>query len=237
MDARAEFAAELEKLNAIQVELSVMGQNDALTQEYKAAVVAEFKKRFPRSKITDFVKIAGKLGDEFEKIRGPFQVRATEAYGEAMGRRNAASKRLDELAEQAEVRSGTTELTLIEVDHGAYRSSDCGSGAYAKGSAEAALDQAEFYGINGRVELVESPGVLDPKYKHRTFVTKVLVESDLDIAILKRKPGVSLREWVRRCWKRGLQPRVYNAFLPHGYEEKNGLDYFGNELRAMEVRS
>ena len=50
--------------------------------------------------------------------------------------------------------------------------------------------------------------------------------------ILKRKPAVPLRETVRLCWKRGVNPRVSMPFLPHGYEESVGLDYFGGEVKA-----
>jgi hypothetical protein len=52
------------------------------------------------------------------------------------------------------------------------------------------------------------------------------------VEIIKRRPGVTLREWVRRCWKKGINPRVLNPYLPAGYEEKHGLDYWGNDLRA-----
>ena len=41
-----------------------------------------------------------------------------------------------------------------------------------------------------------------------------------------------LREQVRRSWARGVNPRVFNPFLPHGYEEQEGIDYFGRDLRG-----
>jgi hypothetical protein len=30
--------------------------------------------------------------------------------------------------------------------------------------------------------------------------------------------------------KKGVNPRVYMPFLPHGIEQQLGLDYFGNDL-------
>ena len=36
--------------------------------------------------------------------------------------------------------------------------------------------------------------------------------------------GPSLVEQVRMSWRRGVNPRVYNPFLPVGFEEKHGLD-------------
>lgn len=56
------------------------------------------------------------------------------------------------------------------------------------------------------------------------------VTHPVDIEIIKMNP-LPLKEWVRRCWKKGVNPRVYNPYLPHGFEEANGLDYFGNEVK------
>ena len=44
-----------------------------------------------------------------------------------------------------------------------------------------------------------------------------------------RKPVQSFKDQIKSCWKRGVNPRVYNPFLPAGLEEKLGLDYFGGE--------
>lgn len=35
------------------------------------------------------------------------------------------------------------------------------------------------------------------------------------------------RDFVKFCWGRGANPRVYNPFIPYGFEEANKLDYFG----------
>ena len=43
----------------------------------------------------------------------------------------------------------------------------------------------------------------------------------------------SLREWVRQCWERGVNPRVSMPFLPQSFEEENGLDFFGGDLREV----
>ncbi len=49
--------------------------------------------------------------------------------------------------------------------------------------------------------------------------------------IVRRKPGLTLRDWVKAQWKRGVNPRVISPFLSPDYEAKNGLDYFGGELK------
>ncbi len=64
-----------------------------------------------------------------------------------------------------------------------------------------------------------------------SFDVYVKVANKRDVELLKHKPEESLREWVRKCWARGSNPRVSAPFLPHGYEESQGLDFFGNDLR------
>ena len=44
-----------------------------------------------------------------------------------------------------------------------------------------------------------------------------------------QKPGDSLEDYVRKAWARGINPRVALPFLPHGFEESHGLDFFGGK--------
>ena len=60
----------------------------------------------------------------------------------------------------------------------------------------------------------------------------VRVADAVDAEILRRCPPPTLREQVRRSWARGVNPRVFNPFLPHGYEEQVGIDFFGRDLRG-----
>lgn len=106
---------------------------------------------------------------------------------------------------------------------GAYRST--GSGAhYAKMAAERAADDARAVGLPVRIAAEgegESPSL------------RVEVETDpAGAEFLKHVPTFGLVETVRLCWKRGVNPRVYYPFLPHGFEEKHGLDYFGGQKTA-----
>ena len=56
--------------------------------------------------------------------------------------------------------------------------------------------------------------------------------TELGGEILTRKPERPLREYVRDCWRRGVNPRVYLPFLPYGYEAEVGIDEFGHDLHA-----
>lgn len=93
-------------------------------------------------------------------------------------------------------------------------SSQPGCQAYARGDAERKAIHYRTCGLEAEVRGLE-----------------VWVKAEaLEIQIAEHKPGVPLKEFVRLCWKMGNNPRVVMPMLPHGYEEQNGLDYFGNEL-------
>lgn len=93
-----------------------------------------------------------------------------------------------------------------------------GDVTYARNAAQQEVDRIEANGYtgtirecpNGQFEILVNVGTLD------------------DWTILKNKPGLPIREQIRLCWKRGVNPRVYNPWLPHGLEEKLGIDFQGN---------
>lgn len=96
---------------------------------------------------------------------------------------------------------------------------------YARGEAQrAALRMAS---TGARVEAA----VDDASDRYPTWTIRAWVAEELDVEVVRRL-RLTAREEVRLCWKLGVNPRVYNPFLPHGFEEREGLDYFGNDLRA-----
>jgi hypothetical protein len=120
-----------------------------------------------------------------------------------------------------------------------YGSQGWGAFSYAKGRAELDADDARACGLPVEVRpIVEkrpstiSPGKMRVSERVEVWVS---VAEDLDLEIIRRRPRLTLREQVRLCWKRGVNPRVYNPYLPHGYEEREGIDMQGNDLRAKSV--
>ncbi len=98
---------------------------------------------------------------------------------------------------------------------GAYRST--GSG-----------DKYHLADIDMETEWLDSLGV-----RWRLDGEIMLVALDLvGVEMLRYHPkSQSLRDWVKGCWRRGVNPRVYSPYLPHEFEQQNGLDYFGNDLK------
>lgn len=114
-----------------------------------------------------------------------------------------------------------------------YSSQGFGSMKYARAKAEALADAARAVGIPAEVHLLESHYV--PGYGCGTMEGVYIVLADCDPIgwqIAQHRTPPPLREVVRLAWKRGVNPRVGMPFLPHGYEESVGLDFFGGEVRT-----
>jgi hypothetical protein len=170
------------------------------------------------------------------EIRAPFQTEADRVMNEHSARTKQIEAGLSELAPYAEVRPG--ELRKFAWIYGnSYSTQGFGAQRYAQNAAELQADRCRHYGIEVEVRAVgERPKCSGGPYWSGAcwspdYEVHAAVESDVDVEILRRRPGPTLRESVRLCWKRGVNPRVFNPFLPHGYEERVGLDFFGNEVQ------
>lgn len=107
------------------------------------------------------------------------------------------------------------------VHESAYHTQGYGAAKYARAAAQEHADKATHYGL--AAEVVQEPNA----YGTKGFAVHVNTTA-LGVEMVNRLPAVPLREWLAACWKRGTNPRVFNPFLPHGLEEKLGVDYFGN---------
>jgi len=142
---------------------------------------------------------------------GPVELKADQ-------RRKRLRERLDALADEVEVRPGPEPLVVRR--HSAN---------YSQG-----LGGDERYAINRcRIDVAgwESKGVrCDVVKDGHGYAARAWVEGELDVEVLRRV-GPTIREFVRLAWKFGANPRVYLPTLPHGFEEREGLDHFGADLR------
>jgi hypothetical protein len=171
-------------------------------------------------------------GGVFDRVRGvhePLLERRASALYEEL---TALRKRLSELAPLAEVRAAGPDGDWYALElRSTWDYSTQGFGAlhYAEGAVQFTADVARALGFVDGVDLVV---LRVPYHTEDAWLAAVRVEDAIDVEIVKRSPPPPLREQVRLCWKRGVNPRVYNPFLPHGYEEQVGIDYFGRDLRA-----
>lgn len=155
----------------------------------------------------------------WEEMTAEFKALAESFVQEWLKVKDALDEELNRVAKLIEVKAGGTEYLYKSYYYGTYSSSDGGSGKYAQCQAKLTLAELEPFKVEARIE-----------EKARESLVWVKVAEALDAEILRRSAYLSMRDWVRLCWKFGCQPRVFNPYLPHDFEAKNGLDYFGNEV-------
>jgi hypothetical protein len=102
-----------------------------------------------------------------------------------------------------------------------YNTQGWGANQYAEARAREVAEQFELAGFKAEVKPVLND-------KGAVFMREVFANTTPDQRELVLDKPCDMVEWVRLCWKRGVNPRVYNPWLPHGFEAEHGLDFFGN---------
>jgi len=201
-----------------------------LTRVYRAA--------FPRRKLPAdhdgqpnarfLPRLKAELAPGYVDAYARYQVLAEKIVARRRRAWKGWQARLVALAEHTSIEPGESRVVW---EHWAstWSTQGWGAEAYARGAAEGDADKARYYDVPVEVVRVSEPFTTG-RGAHVKYQVKCAV-SELGAEVLKRRSGPSLREWVRLCWKRGVNPRVYSPFLPAGYEERVGLDYFGGEKR------
>lgn len=190
--------------------------------------------RYPQLEVNELARRIERkgAGGDVARLRDVHHPRIEHRVSTLYKEVDALRKRLNELAPLAEVRRAGTDgfwLPLALRSTWDYSTQGFGALRYAEGAVQAIADVARGRGFVDGVDLVV---LLVPYEKTQAWLAAVRVEAEVDVEILKRSPPPPLREQVRLSWARGVNPRVYNPFLPHGYEEQVGIDYFGRDLRA-----
>ena len=201
-------------------------ESNTMNAELAAALAADYKTVYPRRKYNQAKFAQCPNG---EAIHANFKARAEKWLEEEYRpTEKALETKLNTIALEC-LPNHTAELNHVcTVYSGSYASQGFGCEKYTRESAERFADMARFHGFTAELRKVGTPfrdkwGIVYQDWG--IFVDCSAAGWDL----LKRRPGQSLREWLKSCWGKGVNPRVYNPFLPYGIEEKLGLDYFGND--------
>jgi len=146
--------------------------------------------------------------------------------------RAAALEKL--LTEAAAAEPLPTTDVLIQVDltpTSTYRSQGYGAATYAKRAAQFRADNAQHHGLRAEVRAIEN----DPNQADgfAVFANTTPVGWEM----VRRRPGQTLREWLKACWASGTNPRVFNPYLDPDLEDRLGIDYFGNDIPPIADRT
>jgi len=215
-------------------------------QEYKrrndraiVALMTLYKGHYPRRRKITPERVCDDLPEESEAIIQKHKAEYDEWIAKHREKIKNVKEQLQVLANKVELKPSEKVWTLYYTARSThYGSVGFSCVQYAKSVSDAKVDKATKYGIPAHVVTISKPRKEQPYYASKGWVVpdvrfQVWVALDeVGCAILERKEDVSLREWVRLCWKRGVNPRVYAPMLPAGYEDKHDLDYFGNDLTS-----
>jgi len=200
---------------------------DRLDNELKLAYFV----KFPRRRKWDRNKSLTENTDQHNEIFTKWQKRADRIWNNYKLRRDEIEAELVEIAQTLPIIPSENVWTRFYIT-GTWNYSSQGYGAYsyAKGAAENKSLEVTANGLDFHIAINEK-GLIG-HYGIRSADFTVWVNTDqIGMEILKRKPSISLRDWVKNCWKSGKNPRVYNPFLPEGLEAKLGIDFFGNDIK------
>jgi len=119
----------------------------------------------------------------------------------------------------------------------AYRHSTQGYAVdkMAVGKAAMAAGRAEHYGLTAEIRTIKSEGPDQFGMVRETYGIFANT-TEAGRALLEFKEPPSLREQVKMAWRRGMDPREYCLDLPDDYEECEGIDMHGNDIRPDKDR-
>ncbi len=245
LDAPADDTPQRERFAALLVERKALNhafepmqaEYDAARAPWKAIVDdADAKKGAARRKL-DYA--FGEAKAELDKLFAKFEPLANALVEHVRAEKTRLDEELFTLAGAITPRpreAGEAWSLVTTACSSTYRSQGFGAEGYARGSATLAAVDYLPWGIETDVRRIPWREKYKDNTEYKSLAKSDIVEfevwakcSPLDVEIVKRRP-LPLRAQIKACWKSGANPRVFNPFLPPGYEESVGLDYFGGNL-------
>lgn len=203
----------------------------ALQRRYQALVdarlVATIRRSHPRRKLPPYPRSDPRYKEIYQELYAAVLPRYTARQQRTTARERHLARLLDYRALRSPVVPTTEERLLYVYDSCDHLSQGYGASKYALAAAQARGDMFEAAGLPVRI-VTEDQRASANGGRHAIH----RVYGHLDAAgkdQLERRP-VDLVEAVRRSWQRGANPRVARPFLPHGFEETHGLDFFGGRV-------
>lgn len=201
-------------------------ERDDLTTAFNEEFKAECRKA--GMKTFDMQKARKRYPELYIAVLEPYQALSADRAKQHRERYATLKERLHTVAKWVPIRF-VANVTDEPPDapwrlHYACRTTVFNSQTDAQGYAEAACQARKW-----TVGYIEPKVLCKVVWREDSCGLYVAVEEDLDVRVLQARAyeGVPLDEFVRRCWARAWNPRVLDPFLPHGLEEKIGLDYQG----------
>lgn len=211
-----------------------------ITNDFNQELSIAWKKLFPKKKlpqytnykkekVVNYAKIQEQLGTQGKEIYDKFKIIAKKADDDFHAKLNVLKNDVKAFNESY-IPSPNDILSESQKDqwtkqficsNSTYSSQGYGADKYAHDHVQQLVDVFSYFNIPASIICENQSPELRYYY--------ILAACPQHICSIIQSKNLPLKDWIKNCWKRGVNPRVYNPFLPPGLEEKLGLDYFGNE--------
>lgn len=188
-----------------------------------ARFIAAFKKKYPKKKLPKYFRQED--DSLYFEIFNSILPRYSAKVESIIVRGKALEETLNQLAAGDIPQTNEFREVFSSCSYD-YWSMGFGASKYARDAVDRKADMLIANGIEFRIEVVPQGSSKDGCSINTYKLFAPLDEAGWDQ--LNRRP-IDLVEYVRKCWERGVNPRVMMPLLPHGFEEENGLDYFGGK--------
>ncbi len=230
----AEFVLKLEAFNCL-YDAHLIPRR-AIQNKFNDVLALEWSRTQSRKNFS-FAK-AREVLPNYDELIKPFMEQSNELQKAQAIERQQKREELSALAEKIQV---TAAHKIDEKAnwslYGSRSTSDFstqgfGAAKYAKSAAEDMVDHIRACGVEAEIREDRREPTVSCGWSMESVTYNVYVNCSKTICeIVERKPGLSLRDWVKAQWARGVNPRVKNPMLPAGYEASVGLDYFGRDIQ------
>lgn len=236
---RAKFRAAFHEHSALTKEyLSFGGHDHPLYRELARELQRAIREKRSKQSIVfsgaspyvkwDFAKAKKILGEKtYQRIVTPFRDRADRLSKKNRREFKKIEGLLYKLAPLVPIYQSFTETKLIRLFSASTYSTQPASVNYARQRCE-----IEYEYLTSQLKVPLNRIQANRGFGVEFQLVGCLLE-ELDVkAIRYAYPGPDMVTFVRSCWQKGVNPRVFNPFIPYGFEERHGFDYYGRELKA-----
>lgn len=208
-----------------ELEISRVKEQEDFQKTFENEIEKAFKKKFPKRKFSMQSSFKNNQPEHGE-IFNTFNQEAKKIYDRQIEEYQDIKEKIHDLCDKINEIPKADEWILVDtIYRGAYRSMGWSEFKYSKFAAQQIVDLAECFGLEAKMEL-----------EGELYIHVYAKTTNAGREILVSKPFRSLKEWMKACWNSGVNPRVYNPFLPNDLEEKIGIDHFGRDIVGKDIK-
>ena len=196
-----------------------------LQRKFEEEVETAYRKRFPRRKYS----LSGCINEnpQFHRdISDKYYLKFKELIKAYRAKEETLQREIEKTCENAVIPTTERLYKHETTSASTYWSQGFGACSYARGSAESTLNHAKDYGLKGEIREVNSH-MVKSGYPHMNLPS--VRSADYEVWLNTTKEGFkilqnkkqSVLEWAIQCWRRGVNPKVYNPFLPDSIFDKS----------------